>query len=142
MLCVSWLAIVASANTATGHGEDKPGPHGGEIRMPGAFHTELVWAGPRRVKVYLLDMNYKEPLTMKSSVSVTVNPKSGEPVEASCKTSGTAFTCSWSKGPTRRDFASLLLTAERNGLKSVGPATYTPAAEHKHDHGAGHSHSH
>lgn len=24
------------------HGEDHPGPHGGRIQMPGAFHTELI----------------------------------------------------------------------------------------------------
>ena len=40
------------------HGEDKPGPHGGYIRMPGSFHTEVVKekAGYR---VYLLDINWK-----------------------------------------------------------------------------------
>jgi hypothetical protein len=34
--------VLMSGVFAWGHGEDKPGPNGGYIQMPGAFHTELV----------------------------------------------------------------------------------------------------
>ena len=35
------------------HGTSEPGPHGGEIRMPGAFHVEAL-AVDGRLRVYLL----------------------------------------------------------------------------------------
>ena len=61
---VLFLSVIATA-----HGEDKPGPNGGEIRMPGAFHTELKVSG-REIWVYLLDMKFEKARTDKSSVEV------------------------------------------------------------------------
>ena len=45
------------------HGGNKPGPHGGKIKMPGMFHTELILNAPNDFKVYLLDMKFKNPET-------------------------------------------------------------------------------
>lgn len=53
------------------HGEDKPGPHGGFIRMPGAFHTEVVKEN-EGYRVYLLDINWKNPSVVDSSVSAFI----------------------------------------------------------------------
>lgn len=53
------------------HGEDKPGPHGGYIRMPGAFHTEVLKI-KEGYRIYLLDMNWENPSVADSSVKATV----------------------------------------------------------------------
>lgn len=55
---------------AHAHGEDQPGPHGGSIRMPGAFHTEVLVNNDKSVQVYLLDMNFKNPTLKDSKVAV------------------------------------------------------------------------
>ena len=44
------------------HNEDKPGPNGGYIRMPGAFHTEVVPEKAGAFRLYLLDVNIENPL--------------------------------------------------------------------------------
>lgn len=53
------------------HGEDKPGPHGGYIRMPGAFHTEVI-KDKNGYRIYLLDINWKNPSVLDSSVSASI----------------------------------------------------------------------
>ncbi|MCC7404616.1 MAG: hypothetical protein IT288_09495 [Bdellovibrionales bacterium] len=58
------------SSSAWAHGEDRPGPHGGTIRMPGAFHTELVLLAKGEFKIYLLDINFKNPSTKKSELQV------------------------------------------------------------------------
>jgi hypothetical protein len=83
------LALVSSA--AWSHGEDKPGPHGGFIKMPGAFHTELL-LGDSNLKVYLLDMSFKNPLTENSSL--TAKYKLGKASEdLSCTPKDKYFEC-------------------------------------------------
>lgn len=57
------------------HGEDQPGPHGGSIRMPGAFHTEVLVNNDKSVQVYLLDMNFKNPTTKDSKVELKIENK-------------------------------------------------------------------
>lgn len=70
IVCVG-LSLFGGASSAFAHGEDKPGPHGGVIRMPGAFHTEVVAQGDNAIDVYLLDINWKDPTVKDSSVSVS-----------------------------------------------------------------------
>lgn len=65
------------------HGELKPGPHGGEIRMPGAFHIEVV-ASSVAVDVYLLDMQFKNPRVVDSSVNVTLD-RDGDRLALECR---------------------------------------------------------
>ncbi len=50
------------------HGEDKLGPNKGYVRMPGAFHTELVNGTKGRFKVFLLDVRFKNPIIKNSFV--------------------------------------------------------------------------
>lgn len=51
------------------HGEDAPGPHGGHVRMPGAFHTELILDEKTgELHVYLIDIEFKNPTVKDSSV--------------------------------------------------------------------------
>jgi len=66
-IVLALAAAVAAPGTAAAHGEAEPGPHGGEIRMPGAFHVEAV-AGDGALRVYLLDMQFENPRVADSSV--------------------------------------------------------------------------
>lgn len=76
---------------AFSHGENKPGPHGGHIRMPGAFHTELL-LDQQIVKVYLLDMSFKNPMTTNSTVGLKI--LSGESSQdISCEKKSNFFEC-------------------------------------------------
>ncbi len=68
MLLLLPLIPMTFASHASAHGEDKLGPNGGYIQMPGAFHTEVVASDPTRLKVYLLDINWKNPIVKDSSV--------------------------------------------------------------------------
>ena len=55
------------------HGGNKPGPHGGKIKMPGMFHTELIINNKNSFKVYLLDMKFKNPTTERSEVHYSLD---------------------------------------------------------------------
>ena len=87
--------LLMTSFSAFGHGEDMAGPHGGEIRMPGAFHTELVLEGKKKFQVYLLDHAFKSPKTEGAMVSANfVGEKS---LEAKCQVKKEAFDCEFSE---------------------------------------------
>lgn len=50
------------------HGEENPGPHGGHIKMPGGFHTELEMDPQQGAHIFLLDMSFENPTVKDSSV--------------------------------------------------------------------------
>lgn len=104
---------------AFGHGEDKPGPNGGYIRMPGAFHTELVQINDQKFKVYLLDINWKNPTTKDSSIEALIKFKA-ESISASCKTESTVFVCDVPKGKSLKSAKEISLKAKRQN--AVGAA--------------------
>lgn len=106
------LAILLMLATpgARGHGEDKPGPHGGEIRMPGAFHTELVIErdpGKKTggAKIYLLDMESKNPVVKDSRVKISID---GAP-PTDCPAADDHFRCPLGVG------TEITVTAKRAG---------------------------
>lgn len=70
------VALLMMPALSWAHGENKTGPHGGHIRMPGAFHTELVLDQEQNVKIFLLDINFKNPSVKDSKVGVVA--KSGK----------------------------------------------------------------
>ena len=88
---LSVLALGYSPNLLA-HGEDKPGPHGGYIRMPGAFHTELVKTSGSKITVYLLDIEWKNPTIKNSTIEVTVKLK-GNSTQAKCVPRDDRFEC-------------------------------------------------
>ena len=53
------------------HGEDKPGPHNGAIRMPGAYHVEVI-PGKDALNIMLLDINFKNPTVLNSFIKVNI----------------------------------------------------------------------
>jgi hypothetical protein len=70
------------------HGEDKPGPNGGFISMPGAFHVELVPVNARQLKAYLLDIDWKNPTLKESSIELSQGA-----LAAKCKAKTDHFVC-------------------------------------------------
>lgn len=74
------------------HGEDRLGPNGGYIRMPGAFHTELKSRSGRELVVYLLDLHWKNPEVRDSSVTLELSRR-GRIESVSCKVVEKYFLC-------------------------------------------------
>lgn len=68
---VTGLLLSIFSTHASAHGENKPGPNGGYIRMPGAFHTEIVPNGKHKIKVYLLDIEWKNPSVINSKLEIS-----------------------------------------------------------------------
>ena len=85
-LLTFFLSIFLSTNVFA-HGMNMPGPHGGKIQMPANFHTELVLNG-KIFKVYLLDINFKEPMIADSDVAANFEGK-----KVTCKADKDGFVC-------------------------------------------------
>ena len=98
------------------HGGNKPGPHGGKIKMPGMFHTELILTGPNDFKVYLLDMKFKKPETKKSMVHYSIDGN----IKIACKQKNSFFICKTKKKLEKG--ITLKIFAKR--LKRSGTAVY------------------
>ncbi|PWG62576.1 hypothetical protein DEM34_11535 [Spiribacter halobius] len=107
--------LLAGTTAALAHGEAEPGPHGGEIRMPGAFHTEVV-AASGALRVYLLDMQFENPQTAESSVEVTVRQQ-GETHRVECTAAERAFRCPLPDGVSL-NAGALEVSAVRGGGQS------------------------
>lgn len=105
--------IVLNSSLAISHGEDKPGPNGGFIRMPGAFHTELILETKNRLKVFLLDMEWKNPSVVKSNVHILHNNK----LKAECKISENSYSCIFPKTVDLTKKGSLKVIATRENQK-------------------------
>jgi hypothetical protein len=106
------------------HGEDKAGPHGGSIRMPGAFHTEVVLVNKNQIKVFLLDSNWENPSSVDSSVSVTFN--NGKKAVAQCEKKENAFICTFDSAIDLKTKGKLLVTATREKQKGNVAEYATP----------------
>lgn len=106
---MKFIILIALPLIAFSHGEDKLGPHQGFIKMPGAFHTEVVLEGPRSLKVFLLDMNWKNPSVKDSEVQIL------EPVGATCKIEDDYFRCALPEGfdGTKKGKLKLATTREK-----------------------------
>ncbi|WP_413294200.1 hypothetical protein ACLSU7_03665 [Bdellovibrio sp. HCB185ZH] len=79
------ILAFAIAGSVHAHGEDKPGPHGGHIKMPGPFHTELEIDPVQGAHIFLLDMDFQNPTVQNSSVTAKFQAKgSKKTVEYKC----------------------------------------------------------
>lgn len=112
--------FVGPVERAAAHGEDKPGPHGGVIRMPGAFHTELIARGTHAVEVYLLDFNWSDPVVAESAVTVTHRLTEKE-IPLECQVESKSFMCR-TKGPALNE-GTLVVHASRKGAPGI-PVEY------------------
>ncbi len=98
------------------HGEDKLGPNGGYIRMPGGFHTEVKIAKDDLL-VHLIDINFKNPTTKNSSVRVEY-VLNGKTTFLTCSVKGAAFSCSLPKDFNAKK-GKLVVSADREGMKGA-----------------------
>jgi hypothetical protein len=85
------IILLALANTAYAHGEDEPGPHNGYIKMPGAYHIEVIPA-KHAVDIMLLDVNFKNPTVLNSHIKAKV--KTGDQTYTlKCESMDNYFSC-------------------------------------------------
>ncbi len=112
-----------TASAALAHGEDKPGPHGGFVRMPGTFHAEIVPIGNgSSIDVYLLDLSNANATIQLSKVSLKLETKTAT-ANVECKEGGDHFTCDLPAG-TKLSEGEITLTAKRLGAQG-SPAVYS-----------------
>lgn len=111
-----FLFLLIVPFTVFAHGEELPGPHGGFIRMPGAFHTEVV---PEKAgfKIVLLDIDFKHPLVNNSSVIVHIQ-KNKQTHALKCKVEADHFFCP-AKKTWMQEKGMLLVEAEREKAKGA-----------------------
>lgn len=106
------LCLLSMPLLAAGHGSDKPGPHNGSVRMPGAFHVEVVHEDDS-LHVYLLDIRITDPIVADSSVIATVQ-QGGNVTELDCATDHdlNRFSCSL-PGAIDLNAGTMTITAKR-----------------------------
>ncbi|MDZ7748563.1 MAG: hypothetical protein U5K43_06725 [Halofilum sp. (in: g-proteobacteria)] len=104
------------------HGTEEAGPNGGEIRMPGAFHVEVV-AREDALRLYLLDMQFENPRTKGSSVDATLK-QDGDSFDLACSVAdgAKAFTCPLPDATTLNE-GTLVVDASRAEMPAE-PAKY------------------
>ena len=115
------LSNLMISTSAFAHGEDKYGPNNGFIKMPGAFHTEVVPEKDGSYLVYLVDFYNKNPTVKDSSVEFQV--KNNEKVVTfECKVvKNLYYKCTTNEKLT--DSGQIILTTKRLGSKGR-PITY------------------
>ncbi|MDZ4084217.1 MAG: hypothetical protein U1E10_14840 [Bdellovibrionales bacterium] len=126
MNTLAWLLLALALLkplAVTAHGEDKPGPNGGFIRMPGAFHTEVVAQKPNQLKVFLLDIAWKNPVVAKSSVKATHESSAKQKSDVSCSPEKNFFVCKFPKSVDVSKAGTLTLFATRDSQAGI-PAAY------------------
>lgn len=125
-LSIIILSLLFSSNLFA-HGEDKFGPHGGYIKMPAAFHTELIPSGNGNFIVYLLDLQNKNAAVKNSKVTLNYKNKKGEfPFE--CIAVNDYFLCTNISRVDLADGNSLVLKAERLNVVANSIAYDLPLA--------------
>ena len=108
---VTFLLMALTSNLVLAHGMNKLGPNGGYIKMPAAFHTELVDNGSK-MNVYLLDMSFKNPTVEKSTVKIKY--KGNAESEYSCSKNLNYFVCEKPKDEIT-NYKEIVVSSVRNG---------------------------
>lgn len=111
---VTLISTMIISYNSFAHGMNKHGPNGGYIKMPGAFHTELV-DGDEKMHVYLLDMSFKNPTIDSSSVKIKYSGKSES--EFACKKNIDHFVCDKPKD-VLANYKEISISAIRNNNKA------------------------
>ncbi len=122
LAAVIFAAALSGPTLAGAHGTEEPGPHGGEIRMPGAFHVEVVDKG-EALRLYLLNMQFEQPRVADSSVQVVLKQE-GSTIRLDCTSAedAKAFTCPLPDGSSLKH-GTLKVDATRQG-KPASTARY------------------
>ncbi len=114
LICILLLPV-----SAFSMGGDKAGPNGGFIKMPGAFHVELIDKG-EEYQIYLLDISMKNPTTLNSSVSIRINKDNS--MKIICQATKTYFLCPKPKKDLN-ELKELMVDSMRNKIRG-GTAHY------------------
>ncbi len=112
---VTILLLLALSNFALAHGEDKHGPNGGYIRMPGAFHTEVVPDKIGTLRVYLLDIQFENPSVKDSELKAFIT-KNKKKKELKCVVVDNYFLCTGAKSIKSGE---LVLMPKREGVQGI-----------------------
>lgn len=132
LICCLLVAVFSQLVFA--HGEDRKGPHGGYVRMPGAFHTELVQDGKNKIKVYLLDIDWKNPSIKESSVKAFLKVKKNKNLESKCEVVQDYFSCAFAESVDLNKKGELKVMPIREGQKGNAAVYRLPfALEAAHD---------
>jgi len=109
------MLVLAVPGLVLAHGESAPGPNGGAIRMPGAFHVEVV-AGNNALLVYLLDMQFENPKIVDSSVTAELRQNGGKwQLECRAEEGEERFRCPLPSG-AGLDTGTLMVIASRGAV--------------------------
>lgn len=137
------VALIFSTQLVFAHGEDKYGPNRGFVRMPGVFHTELVPVDKNKLKVFLLDIQWKNPSVANSKLQIKYNNK----ISADCKIQDNFYDCVFPKSVNLTKKGELKVTAEREDQKGMEvsyrlPLKLEPNSEKKSEMKMDHSEHH
>lgn len=103
---------------------DRPGPHGGFIRMPGRFHTEIRQEPDKTLSVFLLDEEFHEPLTGGSWVKGFIRRGEHENrLACQVEPADKRFRCRLPDGASLKDGDKVILDVQRKGTPP-GRAVY------------------
>lgn len=106
------IIVISFLQLAYSHGEEHPGPHGGKIQMPGAFHTEVL-SKKDKVQIFLLDMNFENP-TVDNSTLTAYFKANEKKQKLTCDKNTNSFSCHI---PKNLAHGQLILEAMRSGAK-------------------------
>lgn len=115
LIFLTTTLLISLNFTLLAHGMNKKGPHGGFIKMPGTFHTELVDRGDKIV-VYLIDINFKNPITYNSNVFLTY--KGQQSIDINCAEEKDYFVCYKPKEKFEY-FQQIIIHSIRNKIKAT-----------------------
>ena len=107
------LFVLLSSSFASAHGMSELGPHKGYIQMPGSFHTEVVQNTDGSFKIYLIDIEFKNPMTKNSGVKAKL--KSKRTTELKCSAVNDYFNCTGLAKLVNK--GELTILATRDGIK-------------------------
>lgn len=100
------------------HGDNKLGPNGGYLNMPGSFHTELIYNDDGSFQVYLIDSTFKNPMTKDSSVELSLITGNKKIVFQCNVATETYFLCKSAGSKTKSKKGKIEIRAVRNKIKS------------------------
>ena len=112
---VTLLLTLVLSQTAFAHGMNKAGPHGGYVRMPGAYHVELVPVD-KELKVYFLDMAFAPISIDQASVTLTLRGKTT--LKAECLKELHFFRCD-TKDQSFKSFREIIVESTKDGKASA-----------------------
>ena len=114
LLALTFILMTVSIRSF-GHGEDKFGPNGGYLKMPGVFHTEVVLEKDGKIKIYLIDINFKNPMIKNSKLTAAINSETKK--ELKCTTKRDHFICDTKKSDLTK--GTLTIVAVRDTVKGA-----------------------